>query len=420
MAESNTLNSIRAGIFVGTTIALALAVTFVLVKVDIFEHNTRYAIDFTTTDGVAGLSRGSEVRVGGVVAGRVLELVPQIDTKAEQLKGIRVMVELDARVPLYWSKDKPESSARVLRVPSLLGNSAGLNFLSVGDPRSELLKPDAVLMALEGSGMLASLVGPDNAEKAREILINIAKTAEWMQKTLPRDYDANVGPMLANLNTTVAAFKSDYEKWRTPIGTSINDAANLLNRTDRLLQENEPRINRLMDDALATLANARSITGDFKDKSMPAVQKLLDRGADAAQTLANSLDQVQRSLATDLPALDTFLDDSRQMAAQLKLAAIEVRHSPWKLLYQPKPGEVAHENLYDAARSFAMATDDLRVAGESLQQAVAKMPGKLESDEAFRMQVQREVVDAMARYEQAQRRLYDVLNAPASTGGEGQ
>jgi hypothetical protein len=36
------------------------------------------------------------------------------------------------------------------------------------------------------------------------------------------------------------------------------------------------------------------------------------------------------------------------------------------------------------------------------------------------MQVQREVVDAMARYEQAQRRLYDVLNAPASTGGEGQ
>ncbi|NBQ89070.1 MAG: hypothetical protein EBU07_16715, partial [Betaproteobacteria bacterium] len=212
----------------------------------------------------------------------------------------------------------------------------------------------------------------------------------------------------------------DYQSWRTPIGASISDAASLLDRTDRLLKENEPRINRLMDDTLATLANARSITGDFREKSMPAVQKLLDRGADAAQTLANSLDQVQRSLVGDLPTLEAFLEDSRQMAAQLKLAAIEVRHSPWKLLYQPKPGEVAHENLYDAARSFAMATDDLRVAGESLQQAVARMPGKLESDAAFRMQVQKEVVDAMARYEQAQRRLYDVLNAPTSTGGEGQ
>jgi hypothetical protein len=134
-----------------------------------------------------------------------------------------------------------------------------------------------VMMAMEGSGMLASLVGPDNADKAREILLNIAKTAEWMRITLPRDYDSNVGPMLANLNATVAAFKGDYENWRKPIGTSITDAASLLNRTDRMLQENEPRINRLMDDTLATLANARSITGEFKDKSMPAAMTWLPK-----------------------------------------------------------------------------------------------------------------------------------------------
>ena len=157
----------------------------------------------------------------------------------------------------------------MLRVPSLLGNSASVNFISVGDPRSEQLKKDGVMMAMEGSGMLASLVGPDNADKAREILLNIAKTAEWMRITLPRDYDSNVGPMLSNLNATVAAFKDDYENWRKPIGTSITDAASLLNRTDRMLQENEPRINRLMDDTLATLANARSITGEFKTRACP-------------------------------------------------------------------------------------------------------------------------------------------------------
>ena len=180
MAEQNSLNSIRAGIFVGTAIALALAVTFVLLKVNIFANNTRYGIDFTTTDGVAGLNKGSEVRVGGVVAGQVLELQPQIDESASQLKGIRVFIEVDSRVPLYWSKDKPESSARVLRVPSLLGNSASVNFISVGDPRSEQLKKDGVMMAMEGSGMLASLVGPDNADKAREILLNIARYHEFL------------------------------------------------------------------------------------------------------------------------------------------------------------------------------------------------------------------------------------------------
>jgi hypothetical protein len=107
------------------------------------------------------------------------------------------------------------------------------------------------------------------------------------------------------------------------------------------------------------------------------------------------------------------------MAGQLKLAAVEVRHSPWKLLYQPKPGEVAHENLYGAARSFATATEDLRAASASLQQAVSQMPDQFRDDPKFRDQLQGQVAEALARYEAAQRRLADVLDAPASEGGEG-
>ena len=66
-----------------------------------------------------------------------------------------------------------------------------------------------------------------------------------------------------------------------------------------------------------------------------------------------------------------------------------------------------------------MATDDLRAAGESLKQAVDRMPTRLESDAAFRTRIQSQVIEAMGRYEAAQRRLYDVLNAPPSEGGEG-
>jgi hypothetical protein len=66
-----------------------------------------------------------------------------------------------------------------------------------------------------------------------------------------------------------------------------------------------------------------------------------------------------------------------------------------------------------------MATDDLRAAGQALKQAVDRMPGKLESDAAFRARIQGDVLNAMDRYETAQKRLYDVLNAPASEGGEG-
>ncbi len=418
MAESGPLNSVRAGIFVVTTVALFLTVTFVLLKVNLFGTQHTYAIDFTTADGVSGLNQGSDVRVGGVIAGEVVSLTPQIDHGLNQLKGIRVNIELSSVVPLYWSADKPQSSAKVIRVPSLLGNSASINFISVGDPGAAEVPVGGAIPAIEGSGMLASLVGPENAERAKQIIADLAGTVAWFHDTLPKEYTANISPMLTNLNTTIAAFKGDYETWRKPIGDTLTSTSGFTGRADHLLQENEPRINRFMDDAVITLANARNMSEDLKTKGVPALQKLLDRGATAADSLAISLQEVQDALIYDLPNLATFLEDSRQVASQLKLAAIEVRHSPWKLLYQPKPGEMAHENLYDAARSFAMATEDLRVAGESLQQAVQAMPGRLEKDEAFRKQVQSEVVDAMSRYDQAQRRLYDVLNAPASQGGE--
>jgi ABC-type transporter Mla subunit MlaD len=419
MAESNALNGIRAGIFVVTTVVLTLTVVFVLLKVDLFASKARYGVDFTTADGVAGLSPGSDVQVGGVITGRVLELEPRIDEKAQSLLGIRVWIEMDQRVPLYWSADNPAHSARVIRVPSLLGNTAAMNFLSVGDPSVPRLEPGSTMPALESAGMLASLMGPENAQRARQIIDDAASTMDWVRTTLPKAWDSDVAPTLSNLNVTMASVRSDYESWRQPIGTTIQDAADVMGRADRVLAENEPRINQAMSDAATTLANARDMSVTLKDKSIPALQRLLDRGAEAADTLARSLDQVEQALTLDLPSLEIFLSDARQMAAQLKLAAIEVRHSPWKLLYSPKPGEVAHENLYDAARSFAMATEDLRAAGESLQAAVDRMPGRLEQDAAFRKQVQEDVIAAMDRYQRAQRRLTDVLDAPVSQGGEG-
>lgn len=418
MAESNALNGIRAGIFVATAVVLALAVTFVLMKVNPFESRNRFAIDFTTADGVAGLNRGSDVRVGGVVTGRVLELEPIIDESAQRLDGIRVHIELNAEVPLYWAAENPQR-AKVVRVPSLLGNTASVNFISVGNPPCPRLEPGGAMKAIEGTGMLASLVGPENSEKVRQTLSDVAEMVHWARGQLPDDYRTKVVPVLDNLNTMIAALNKDYGEWRVPIGSTITQASSAVKQANDLLADNKGRINTAVADAAATLDNTKAITADLRQKSMPALQRLLDKGANAADTLASSLDQVERELASDLPAMRLFLSDAREMAGQLKLAAVEVRHSPWKLLYQPKPGEVAHENLYGAARSFATATEDLRAASASLQQAVSQMPDQFRDDPKFRDQLQAQVVEALARYEAAQRRLTDVLDAPASEGGEG-
>jgi ABC-type transporter Mla subunit MlaD len=424
MAESTTLNGIRAGIFMGTALALLGAIAFILSKTD-FSGKNSYRIRFTTTEGVAGLNVGSDVRVGGMLAGKVEAVMPDFPKDGGPLTHIDVQISLNSDVKLYWSPDHKEDSALALRVPSLLGNSASINFIRVGNPPAAEAKPITVdptasINAFEGGGMLVALVGPDNAQKAREMINRAAETVTYINQKLPEAYEKDIGPMLSNADALVADIRTSYtERWRGNIDSALAGASGAATRADKLLADNDAAIRQGLTDAAKTLENTRQMTGELREKGMPKLIALLDDGAVAAQNLSNTLAQAQDAMVTSLPSLELFLEDCRQMAAQLKLASIEVRHSPWKLLYQPKSGEVAHENLYDATRSFAMATDDLRAAGESLKQAVERMPGRLESDASFRTRIQGEVLKAMDRYEAAQRRLYDVLNAPASEGGEG-
>ena len=424
MAESNSLNGIRAGIFVGSTLVLLGAVSFILSKTD-FSGKSRYVIRFTTTEGVSGLNVGSDVRVGGMLAGKVEAVTPDFPKDGGPLKHIDVTISLASDVQLRWAPNERERSAMAMRVPSLLGNSASINFVRVGDETMPLVKPvdadpQSRIDAFEGGGMLAALVGPDNAEKARQMINKAADTMDYLNRTIPAAYDRDIGPTLANANAMVADLRRNYDaNWRNQIGETLAGAASATGRVDTLLKDNDAAIRSSLSNAASTLENTRQMTDELRQKGMPKLLALLDDGAKAAQSLSDALGQVQQAMVTSLPSLEDFLENSRQMAAQLKLAAIEVRHSPWKILHQPDPGEVAHENLYDAARAFAMATDDLRAAGATLQQAVEKMPGALESDADFRARVQREVLQAMGLYEQAQRRLFDVLDAPADKGGEG-
>lgn len=418
MSDTNFSNNLRAGIFVSTILVLALAVGFVLLKVDLFKKYQTLVLQFDTTEGVSGLSRGSEVKVGGLTVGRVVSITPDVD-KNDDLAAINVTIEIMEGIPIRYSDTAPEgTNAEVIRVGSLVGSTSIINFNTLGQAPAPVLKSGDKLLATRGSGMLTTLVGPANAVRTNEIIKGLAVTAAWL-KTIPEEYRTRVVPTLQNLSTTTANFNQDYEMWRKPIGDTLLNAQSFTGNADQLLKDNKAKFTQLMDNTSATMADAKVIASEFKTKGMPALQKLLDQGADAAQTLASSLGQVEQQMPQRLTDLRDFMLDAREIAGQFKLTAIEIRRSPWKLLYQPKPGEVAHENLYSATRAFALATADLKTASASLQAVLAQDANKFNSDENFRKEVRQEVLDSLEKYEAAQRQLFDVLAAPQSQGGEG-
>ena len=415
MSDSNFSNNLRAGIFVTTILALALAVGFVLLKVDLFSKYQTLVLQFDTTEGVSGLSRGSEVKVGGLSVGRVTLIAPEID-KDGNLAAINVSIEIMAGIPVRYSDTAPEgANAEVIRVGSLVGSTAIINFNSLGQAPAPVLKSGDMLLATRGSGMLTTLVGPANAVRTNEIIKGLAVTAAWL-KTIPEEYRTRIVPTLQNLSTTTANFNQDYDAWRKPIGDTLLSAQSFTGNADQLLKDNKAKFSQLMD---STMGDAKIIASEFRTKSLPALQKLLDQGADAASSLSNSLDQIEQQMPARLIDLRDFMLDAREIAGQFKLAAIEIRRSPWKLLYQPKPGEVAHENLYNATRAFALATADLKTASASLQAVLAQDANKFNSDENFRKEVRQEVLDSLEKYDAAQRQLFEVLAAPQSQGGEG-
>jgi len=418
MSDSNFSNNLRAGIFISTILVLALAVGFVLLKVDLFKKYQTFVLQFDTTEGVSGLSRGSEVKVGGLTVGRVMSITPDVD-KNDDLAAINVTIQIMEGIPIRYSDTAPEgTNAEVIRVGSLVGSTSIINFNTLGQAPAPILKSGDKLLATRGSGMLTTLVGPANAVRTNEIIKGLAVTAAWL-KTIPEEYRTRVVPTLQNLSTTTANFNQDYETWRKPIGDTLLNAQSFTGNADQLLKDNKAKFTQLMDNTSATMADAKVIASEFKTKGMPALQKLLDQGADAAQTLASSLNQVEQQMPQRLTDLRDFMLDAREIAGQFKLTAIEIRRSPWKLLYQPKPGEVAHENLYSATRAFALATADLKTASASLQAVLAQDANKFNSDENFRKEVRQEVLDSLEKYEAAQRQLFDVLAAPQSLGGEG-
>jgi hypothetical protein len=142
-------------------------------------------------------------------------------------------------------------------------------------------------------------------------------------------------------------------------------------------------------DFRSSVANISAMTANMREKIPP----LLTRADDVIAKVQKSMDSVLASLedvrktsanARDLSAstrdlivgnrtkIDDMIASLKSAGDNLKFATAEIRRSPWRLLYKPKPGEVANLNIYDSARQFAEGANDLNDAAAALRDALQK------------------------------------------------
>ena len=456
-------NNVRAGLFTLSSLVLFFA-TLVVLNGDwlksILGNYNQYTVKFELIDGVGGLNIGSQIRVGGLVRGSVTEiqlvglseagtkpslkkpLVPAATTKAAPADSAApsalVKFQVDEDIELW-------SNSVAIRTASILGGGSWINISTVGGPnqttpaptemngkKAMLLPSDgsATFAATPGDGLLTTMVGSQNAVTTRQILQNVSSMTGFLDQKIEPMFTNDLEPTLADARAIMGDVRRDYGGWSGKIDNSLGSVESAAAGLDesmqsakatvddvradvRLISELVKRNTGRIDDAITNFElmteDGVAITQRLKDQTLAKVDDALDAGTTAINDMSRILQTVDLEVAASLPSIRSFLQDILVASGEMKLATIEIRRSPWRILYKPSPGELSNENLFAAARDFTIAASEVRVAAQSFQSVMEQFPKSLEQDPELQSAVERFLAESLKRLENAQSRLFSVI-----------
>lgn len=438
--SDNRRNNVRAGLFTLSAILLFFATLVVLNSgwlSSILGSFNRYVVRFDLADGVSGLSAGSQVRVGGLARGAVtgIELVGFEDGKQPTAL---VSFEVDEAIELW-------SNAVAIRTASILGGGSWINISTVGGadvvtaaPTSknggtaERLPTDGsgIIDATPGDGLLTTMVGGENAATTRQILTNVSNLTGFVDSKVKPVFDDQIEPALVDARAVVGDVRRDYGTWSGTIGRTLDNVETAssdlgatmgdaqtamaevradLRLVSELVQRNIGRIDEAVANLEVITENGVAITRRIKDDTLARVDEALDGGVTAIDDASRILQSLEIQLTAAMPSIRAVLQDAMVAAGELKLATIEIRRSPWRILYKPSPDELANENLFAAARDFTIAASEARVAAETFQSVLTNHPDRIEDDPELQAMIERFLADTLKRLEDAQSRLFSVI-----------
>ncbi|MCA9275067.1 MAG: hypothetical protein KDA29_03495 [Phycisphaerales bacterium] len=435
-------NNVVAGLFVILSILLAVAIAFILSDVqDKFAKRTEYVVRFPTDIGVTGLQPGADVTFGGLSIGRVRTI--SVHTETDPDTGIEVVRSHDVVIAVRPDLVLYEDAYGDL-VPPLLGGVSRINIPSPGtgsydggpgDPDSTL-GPGEALRGRFAPSILAQLgFTTEEAEaiketihKVREISNHVDEVSQSVKRMM-LDLEPEFGKGVDDGRSTIENIRAFSENLNREDGWS-DRVDSILGSADSAAKKVEP----VIDDAKATISEARGMIEDnrekvasiidnvnatserFKLETMEQINELLDKGTLALGSYKDVADNANGVLLTNSPKIASTLDSARDIGVQGKLFVEEIRAQPWRLLKKPSEEDLLREPIYEAARAYASAVSDLRVASEALDAAVLKASQSPGSESVVQIRQIAGVVDeAYERYSEAERRLLERLRTGSPT-----
>jgi ABC-type transporter Mla subunit MlaD len=346
-------NALGAGIFMVLTVAAGIAIVIGIAgSGSLTQKYSTYEIGFSLQDNLGGLARGDDVRLGGWKVGAVRDIY------VKRIPDGKCQIIVAIALPDQY---KLTQNAQIEVATSLTGTTA-LNVTDLGS----------------GVELASGQVLPGTPD-----FLTVLK--------------GKVTVLLPKLNDDLDQFHATLNTFQKAgsITVDVHElAADLHVRLQQLTDSATAALDSIRDlvgpstgDFHQAVANVRDITGGLKTNIPPltkSLQKLFDQLNATVAKVQGTLDGLKPAVANANDALagaqsiiarnqgrvDEIIVGLKKTADNLSEASIEIRHSPWRLLYKPTPDEAANMNLYDAARQFADGAGDLSDAATALRDAL--------------------------------------------------
>ena len=435
-------NNVVAGLFLILSILLAVFIAFTLSDVqDKFVKRSEYVIRFPTSVGVAGLQPGADVTFGGLGVGKVRSIRENV--MLDEQTGVEVVRSHDVIVALRTDLVLYEDAYADLTLP-ILGGISKINIASPGagayeggpDDENDTLDPGEALRGRFAPSILSqlgfsteeALAIKETIHEVKEITANVNETSEAM-KRMVLELEPEFGESVDDGRSTLANIREFTERFNAEDGwaprvdsilSSADDAAkkfspvlddvqSTVTEAKGVLEENKERVTSILENVDVT-------TERFKTTTMDEVDQLLEKGSVALGSYKDIADNANSILLSNKPKIAATLDSASDIGVQGKLFVEEIRSQPWRLLKKPSEEDLLREPIYEAARSYARAVSDLRVASEALDAAVLNATANPAPGAVDEIREIADVVDqAYGRYAEAEKSLLERLRAQSPT-----
>ena len=344
-------DAFRAGVFMLLSIMLIL-VMIVAIKgfARVFQPVQVRAARFSLRDDLGGLQVGDNLRVAGFTVGEIqsIRLITNVKNPF-----VRVTFTMPKKYTL-------RTGAQVVIGGTITGTS-WLNFESLGSGTP--LKPDYVLIG-HPSGISHALATVASLAPQIKAMVTQVRTT-----TVPL-----INADLTKLGTTADSIDTAATS-ATGVLNSVHDeippvVAKYNLAADKTAYAMDQAGKLLHSGRKGAIVNINAATAEIK-KAIPALITKAQSDLNALHaTLTNSTALTAKArtlLAANQDRINGMIRALHGASVNLKTFAVEIRHSPWRLLYKPSKKDINNVEIYDAVREFDQAAGRLQHAADVLK-----------------------------------------------------